>query len=86
MFLGSSPVRDGIAKISNFGTSMDISSVQVCGSRLFVQSGRRTMCHFSAAMRFLGATSGEFDIIGGDGLAISKVGPPTDQFVPTCGG
>jgi hypothetical protein len=38
MFLGGSPVRDGIAKI------------------------------------------------GGDGLAISKVGPPTDQFVPTCGG
>jgi hypothetical protein len=31
MFLGSSPVRDGVAKISNFRTSMDISSVQVCG-------------------------------------------------------
>ncbi|MDT5140567.1 MAG: hypothetical protein QOD58_4829 [Mycobacterium sp.] len=86
MFLGGSPVRDGVTDVGNFRTSMDISSLQVCGSRLIVQSGRQTMCGFSAGMRFLRATSGELCIAGGDGLAIGKIGPPTDQFVPTCGG
>ena len=44
------------------------------------------MCHFSAGMRFLGVPGGESHIIGGDGLAIGKIGLSTDQFVPTCGG
>ena len=44
------------------------------------------MCHFSAGVRFLGVPGGESYIIGGDGLAIGKISPPTGQFIRAFGG